>query len=60
MFKYSSRFWLYAPITVFLIIAAATMIHWWTVAGAFDKKLAAAKGHLLTSATIGGLFARDY
>jgi len=44
VFKYSSRFWLYAPITVFLIIAAATMIHWWTVTGAFEKRLAAAKG----------------
>ena len=45
MFKYSSRFWLYAPISVFLMIAAATMIHWWMVAGDFEKKLAAIKGH---------------
>jgi hypothetical protein len=43
--SYSSRFWLYAPISVFLLIAAATALHWWTVAGAFEKKLAAAKGH---------------
>ncbi|HEY4077456.1 MAG TPA: DUF2125 domain-containing protein [Rhizomicrobium sp.] len=42
--KYSSRFWLYAPITLFLAIAAATMIHWWSMAGAFEKKLAALKG----------------
>jgi hypothetical protein len=45
VFKYSSRFWLYAPITLFLMIAAAVMIHWWMVAGAFEKKLAAVKGH---------------
>ena len=45
MFRYSSRFWLYAPITVFLLIAVGVMAHWWTVAGAFEKKLAALKGH---------------
>jgi len=45
VFKYSSRFWLYAPITVFLLLAAATMIHWQLAAGAFEKKLAAIKGH---------------
>ena len=44
MFKYSSRFWLYAPITAFLMIAAAVMIHWWTAAGAFEKRLAGLKG----------------
>jgi hypothetical protein len=45
VFKYSSRFWLYAPISLFLAIAAAVMVHWWMVAGAFEKRLAAVKGH---------------
>lgn len=44
MFKYSSRFWLYAPTGFFLLAAAAVMIHWWIAAGAFEKKLAALKG----------------
>jgi len=44
VFKYSSRFWLYAPTGLFLFLAAAAMIHWWIVAGAFEKKLAALKG----------------
>ncbi len=43
--NYSSRFWLYTPISLFLLLAAAAMIHWWMVAGAFEKKLAAIKGH---------------
>ena len=43
--NYSSRFWLYAPITSFLLIAAAVMAHWWVAAGALEKKLAAFKGH---------------
>ena len=45
MFKYSSRFWLYAPITVFLLLAIATMVHWQAAAGAFENKLAAIKAH---------------
>ena len=45
MFKYSSRFWLYAPISAFLLLAVATMVHWWILAGTFEKKLAAIKGH---------------
>ena len=45
MFKYSSRFWLYAPTGLFLLIAIAVMVHWWMAAGAFEKKLAALKGH---------------
>jgi len=45
VFKYSSRFWLYAPISTFLLLAVAAMLHWWIVAGAFEKKLAAIKGH---------------
>src|SRR3954469_10244596 len=43
--NYSSRFWLYAPITTFLLIAAAVMAYWWVQADAFEKKLAALKGH---------------
>ena len=43
--KYSSRFWLYAPIATFVIIAGLVMAHWWVVANAFEKKLAALKGH---------------
>jgi hypothetical protein len=44
VFKYSSRFWLYAPTALFLLLAAAVMIHWWIAAGVFEKKLAALKG----------------
>jgi hypothetical protein len=59
---YSSRFWLYAPTLAFLAIAAAVMLHWWTAAGAFEKKLAALKGHEAvpgitldwSAATVGG------
>ena len=43
--RYSSRFFLYAPIALFLALAAAVMVHWWNMAGAFDKKLTALKGH---------------
>jgi hypothetical protein len=45
VFKYSSRFWLYAPTALFLTLAIAVMIHWWLTADAFEKKLAALKGH---------------
>jgi len=44
VFKYSSRFWLYAPSALFAALAAAVMIHWWMLAGPFEKKLAALKG----------------
>ncbi|MBW8708792.1 MAG: DUF2125 domain-containing protein [Alphaproteobacteria bacterium] len=43
--NYSSRFWLYAPISTFLIIAGMVMAYWWAAADAFEKKLAALKGH---------------
>jgi hypothetical protein len=43
--SYSSRFWLYAPISAFLLLAAAAMVNWWLLSGAFEKKLAALKGH---------------
>ncbi len=45
MFKYSSRFWLYAPTGIFLLLALGAMAHWWIVDRAFEKKLAALKGH---------------
>jgi len=45
VFKYSSRFWLYAPISTFLLLAVAAMVHWHLVDSAFEKKLAAIKGH---------------
>jgi hypothetical protein len=43
--SYSSRFWLYAPFCTFLTLAAIAAAHWWIVAGDFEKKLAALKGH---------------
>jgi hypothetical protein len=43
--KYSSRFFLYAPLAVFLAIAAGVGVHWWIVADAFAAKLSAANGH---------------
>ncbi|MDB5734776.1 MAG: hypothetical protein JWP16_2424 [Alphaproteobacteria bacterium] len=42
--SYSSRFWLYAPIGAFALVAAAVMIHWWVAAGVFEKKISALKG----------------
>jgi len=44
MFRYSSRFWLYAPLIVFLLIAVAVSAYWKISADAFEKKLAAIKG----------------
>jgi len=43
--RYSSRFWLYAPITAILVLAVAVAVHWWFAAQAFEKTLAGAKGH---------------
>ena len=43
--RYSSRFWLYAPLTLFLALAGWAMTHWWIVATAFDKKLNDLNGH---------------
>jgi len=43
--RYSSRFWLYAPLALFLALAVWVCVHWWVVAGAFDKKLDALNGH---------------
>jgi hypothetical protein len=43
--KYSSRFWLYAPLALFLTLAAVAMSHWWVLAGQLDNKLKAMNGH---------------
>jgi hypothetical protein len=42
--SYSSRFWLYAPLCLFLALAAWAGLHWWNVASALNKKLDAMKG----------------
>ena len=43
--NYSSRFWLYAPLALFLGLAGWAMAYWWVVATALDKKLTALNGH---------------
>jgi hypothetical protein len=43
--SYSSRFWLYAPLVLFLALAAWVMSHWWLAAADLDKKLKAMNGH---------------
>lgn len=43
--KYSSRFFLYAPLCLFLALAVWVMAYWWAAAGALDKKLTALNGH---------------
>ena len=42
--RYSSRFFLYAPVVMFLSLAGAVMIYWWIAAAALDKVLDAANG----------------
>lgn len=42
--KYSSRFFLYAPFGLLLILAALAMGHWWQIAHGLDAKLKAMKG----------------
>lgn len=42
--KYSSRFWLYAPLALFLGLARWVMGHWWVLAKAMDRKLTAING----------------
>ena len=41
---YSSRFWLYAPLALFLALAAWAFAHWWLVARALDQKLGVLNG----------------
>ena len=43
--KYSSRFFLYAPLALFLSLAVATGVYWWVVAGALSARLDAMNGH---------------
>jgi hypothetical protein len=66
--RYSSRFFLYAPLALFLAIAAGTGVYWWIAANALSKELdaIACGGHIdgqhaipgvavcFTSKTIGG------
>lgn len=60
--RYSSRFFLYAPVVMFVSLAAAVMIWWWMAATALDKQLEAANGREIipgvkisfTSKTIAG------
>jgi len=43
--KYSSRFFLWAPLVLLLILAALAMIHWWIDASALSRRLDAVNGH---------------
>lgn len=43
--KYSSRFFLYAPLLLFLLLAAGVGANWWRVADALSRKLDALNGH---------------
>jgi len=43
--RYSSRFFLYAPLGLFLLLAAWVSVHWRLAASAFAAKLDAVNGH---------------
>ncbi|MEJ0027925.1 MAG: DUF2125 domain-containing protein [Rhizomicrobium sp.] len=43
--KYSSRFFLYAPLALFLALAGGTGIYWWIAASALSSRLDAMNGH---------------
>lgn len=43
--KYSSRFFLFAPVCLFLAFMAAVCVHWWIMADALSARLDAANGH---------------
>ena len=45
--RYSSRFFLYAPITLLVVIAVAAILHWWLAAQAFSRRLNALNGHAI-------------
>lgn len=45
MIKYSSRFWLYAPLAMLLALAGLVISHWWSRATELDKALKAMNGH---------------
>lgn len=42
--RYSSRFFLYAPLVLLLVLAAAAGLQWWREAGAWSKKIDALNG----------------
>jgi hypothetical protein len=42
--RYSSRFWLYAPLALFLALAVWAMAHWWIVAQDLERRLTAMNG----------------
>jgi hypothetical protein len=43
--RYSSRFFLYAPFSVFVILAVAVGVQWWREASAWSQKIDALNGH---------------
>ncbi len=43
--SFSSRFWLFAPVAFFVIVASVAMAHWWTLTSALDKRLDQINGH---------------
>lgn len=43
--SYSSRFWLYAPVSLFLLLVFGAAVHWYIITDAFAKRLLALKGH---------------
>jgi len=43
--RYSSRFFLYTPIAVLLVLVSVAMVNWWIVASAYSKHLEALNGH---------------
>jgi hypothetical protein len=50
--RYSSRFFLFAPVCVFLALMAVVSVHWWIVANALSARLAAANGHEITPGVV--------
>jgi hypothetical protein len=43
--RYSSRFFLYAPIALVLLLTAGVSLHWWRAAAALEARLDAVNGH---------------
>jgi len=50
--KYSSRFFLYAPLALFLMLAAGAGVYWWIAASALSARLDALNGHEATPGVI--------
>lgn len=42
--KYSSRFFLWAPIILFVVLAAGVSLHWYRTAKAYERQIVAMKG----------------